>query len=379
MRKRCKIIMLLYLAAMPLAARGERFFNTWEASYGIGTPGPTASWLNYTSEIGAGVAMHNAKLTFGHQYHAGDFGEARKGLDYPVVGFSVSYLDYTHCHLTGKHSYRDWQSSFGRFLALSWHHSQNYLTSGSFSLRTSWDLGFAYNFNHHDEELPNLLFPMGGHLQVFIDMAMLAGVSTTHAAWSIGPHFIHASNSNTHEPNSGANNLGVTMSVRPLSPTSVTSRRSPGTDWHRRWYYDLMADLGFTRVEMHPQNLYGQGTLAASALWQYNPQSAMGAGLEVSYLPAGDRTGRTTYTGLSFVHTTWIRNWSLHGQVGCYLNARHPKMWDRMSRFYDRFGLRYHPFRPQAGQKVTPYIGLFSKGDGFIAQQLELSLGCCVF
>ena len=66
MKKRCKFIVLLCLMAMlPLAAHGERFFNTWEASYVLGTPGPTASWLNYKSTIGPGVAMHNAKLTIG--------------------------------------------------------------------------------------------------------------------------------------------------------------------------------------------------------------------------------------------------------------------------------------------------------------------------
>lgn len=379
MKKRCKIVMLLCLAAMPLSAHGERFFSIWEASYGLGTPGPTASWLNYKSTIGPGVAMHNAKLTIGHQYQAGDFGEARKGLYYPVVGFSVSYLDYTHCHLTGKGSLGDNRTDFGRFLALSWHHSQNYLTNGDFSLRTSFDMGFAYNFRHHDETMPNLLFPMGGHLQFFVDMAMLAGFDAPYAQWSIGPHFIHMSNSNTHEPNSGVNNLGVTLSVRPHGREALPSYRSAGVDWHRRWYWDVMADMGFTRVEEHPLNLYGQGTLALSALWQYNLQTAIGAGLEVSYLPAGDRTGRTTYAGLSFVHTTWIRNWSIHSQAGIYLNGKHPKMWDRTSRVYERIGLRYHPFRPQAGRKVSPYIGFFTKGDGFIAQQLELSVGCCVF
>lgn len=382
-----KIITWLSLAVMPLVAHGERFFNVWEASYGLGTPGPTASWLNYKGTIGPGVAMHNAKLTIGHQYQDSDFGKARKGLYYPVVGFSISYLDYTHCHLTGKGALGDNRTSFGRFVALSWHHSQYYLKGERFSLRTSWDLGVAYNFMHHDEELPNVIFPMGGHLQVYLDMAMLAGFDNPLAEWSIGPHFIHMSNSNTHEPNSGANNLGVTLSMRPHWHDSSSGERSSRlvsdgifpTGWHRRWYWDVMADLGFTRKEQHPANLYGQTTLAVSALWQYNPQSAIGAGLEGAYLPGGDRTGRATYAGLSFVHTTWIRNWSLHGQLGCYLNGKHPKMWDRTSRFYERLGLRYHPCKPQEGRIMSPYIGLYSKGDGFIAQQLEISVGCCLF
>lgn len=391
MNKRSKFIVLLCLAVMPLVAHAERFFDTYEVSYGLGTPGPTASWLNYKGDIGPGVAMHNAKLSIGHQYGKEDFGEARKGLYYPTVGFSLSYLDYTHCHLTGKNIYSDAHYDFGRFLALSWHQSQYYLANKNIRLRTTWDLGFAYTFNHHDESMPNVIFPMGGRVMVFIDMAVLAGFQTSHAEWSIGPHFIHMSNSNTHEPNSGANNLGVTLSVKPVGQKSVNSavqrwthdntlpEQSHGNSWNHRWYLDATATMGLTRVESHPENLYGQPSVSLSALWQYNPQSAIGVGIEASYLPVGDRTGRKTYTGLSFVHTTWIRNWSLHGQAGCYLNGKHPKMWDRTSRFYERFGFRYHPFRQQAGRKLSPYVGMFSKGDGFIAQQLELSVGCCVF
>lgn len=385
MKKRCKIILLLCLAVMPLAVRAERFFNVWEASYGLGTPGPTASWLNYTSEIGPGVAMHNAKLTIGHQYRAGDFGEVRKGLYYPVVGFSLSYLDYTHCHLTGKNNYRDWRYNFGRFLALSWHHSQYYLAKDNFRLKTSWDMGLAYAFNHNDAELPHLLFPMGGRIMVYIDMAVMAGFQTPHAEWSLGPHFIHMSNSNTHEPNSGANNLGISLNVKPTfhsnrgDKQSLLPERAIGSTWSKRWYLDAMTSFGITRVEDNPEKQYLQTTLALSALWQYNPQSAIGAGIEASYLPVGDRNGRTTYTGLSFVHTTWIRNWALHGQVGCYLNGKHPKMGYGTSRIYERFGFRYHPFRPQADRKLSPYFAIYSKGDGFIAQELELCVGCCVF
>lgn len=366
---------------LPLTVRGERFFNVWEASYGLGTPGPTASWLNYTSEIGPGVAMHNTKLTIGHQYQAEDFGEARKGLYYPTIGFSLSYLDYTHCHLTGKHNYSDWRYDFGRFLALSWHHSQYYLAKDDFRLKTSWDMGFAYAFHHHDENLPNLLFPMGGRMMVYIEMGVQAGFQTSCTEWSIGPHFIHMSNSNTHEPNSGANNLGVNLSIKPACHKThdVLPQQAAGTNWSRRWYLDAMYSLGLTRTDTEPETLYQQSTIALSALWQYNQQSAIGAGLEATYLPIGDRNGRKTYAGLSFVHTTWIRNWALHGQVGCYLNGKHPKMGYETSRIYERFGFRYHPYQPKAGRKFSPYIAIYSKGDGFIAQELELCIGSCVF
>mgnify|MGYP003337564170 CR=1 FL=1 len=184
---RGRILLLLFL--LPTLVRAERFFNTWEASVGVGTPGFTASWINYLSEVGPGVAMYNAKLSIGHQYGAQDFGPARKGFYYPVVGFSLNYLDYSHCQLTGKHNYSDHRYDFGRLLALSWHHSQNYLATEKFRLRTSWDMGIAYSFNHYKKELPNLLLPIGGRVMMFLDMALLAGFQTSRYEWSIGPHF----------------------------------------------------------------------------------------------------------------------------------------------------------------------------------------------
>ena len=397
MKKRCKTIVLLCLLAMPLTAHGERFFNVWETSYGWGTPGPTASWLDYISEIGPGVALHNAKLTIGHQYDSQDFGDARQGFYYPVMGFSLSYQDYTHCHLSGKFNYTGEHYNWGRFLALSWHHSQYYVASGKFRLRTLWDMGFAYNFNHHDESLPNILMPMGGHLQIYLEMGLLASIQTRRYEWSIGPHFIHNSNSNTNEPNSGINNLGVTLSVRQGAGSLSSSRSfdaSKSRDFetsmprslegstartHPRFYLDLMGGLGYTRVEMYPQNLYGQFNFCGAALWQYNPHSAIGLGYDASYLPRGDRDDRQFYQGLSFVHTLWMRQWAIQGQVGAYLGPRHPIMWKDYSRVYERLALRYHFVRPTRDHKLSPYISFGVKGDGFVAQQLETSIGVCVF
>ena len=115
---------------------------------------------------------------------------------------------------------------------------------------------------------------------------------------------------------------------------------------------------GYGKVYFEDPNSAVQITMMADAMYKIDPNNGIGVGLDYYHNDNPDRTDRKDYIG-----------------AGIYLNGKRPIKYKGTARIYENVGYKYVMFRHKT---ISPYIGFYTKGNGFEAEQMSFALGCTI-
>ncbi len=381
--------LLLLQAGATLCAQNETksgpIFDQWEVLYTAGSPWGTSEWRSVDNTVYTGKFTHMMQLSMLHQFRGNSYGAATAGYRYPAMGVYLQWLDFSHLRMRGKEpkvpADRHW--SYGQIASFGFVLHQTCWVHGRWSGHIKMQDGAAYVFDpvyekYGSEVVSTMAKPWQFLLGAgwYFDYAM-----SDRSVLSFGPQFTHMSNSGLDTYNTGINNFSLSVAYRyqarphttqpPVCRTTDALVERDGTVFRPHLYGSVMAGLGGVFFE-YSEHSNGQLTMMADLMYRLRPSHGLGMGIDYYHCSQPDRCGRTDYVGMGVKYDHWWGGFVLHVQGGIYLNDRRPIKWKGLSRFYENIGYKYVFRRTQS---VSPYIGAYSKGNGFNAEQLCFAVG----
>ncbi len=375
--------------------------NFIELTYEGGTPLKSTATMKQMMQQGY---TSSVVLTWGHQYTEEDFGTITGRRYYPSVGVSVAYSNYSRVRMVPTHPGDNHPiSDFGHFVAVAPSFTHYHQVDGNWRLKSVVENGVAYAF-HPYNRVSNPNSSIGGHFQIYFSYGIFSCLRWGDYEVSAGPQFTHYSNSGTYRPNNGVNNVAVSLRLKraTLHDIPESDPLKPENQFQPYLFLAFNINGGFHTFkesealyrERHPEEPYLKsptvyGDLNLSTDLMYRPKSYMSYGVGVDFFYRGgyevqrdyyetlqNRDAlshlQRLYLGLALKHETYIRNFAIQINVGCYLNDQHLVSLGSFTRIYERIGLRYY-FNSE--EWVRPYIGYYIKGNLFTAEQFEGCVG----
>ena len=108
-------------------------------------------------------------------------------------------------------------------------------------------------------------------------------------------------------------------------------------------------------------------------MYKIDPNDGIGVGFDFYHNDSPDRTNRKNYVGAGIKYDRWFGPFVIHVQIGSYLNGKRPIKYKGTARIYENFGYKFVLFRQK---RVSPYLGIYTKGNGFEAEQMSFAMGC---
>lgn len=375
------ILLPPYGGGLGVGLSGLLFASDWSITYGAGSPFGATEWREVSTTDFTQRFTQMLQLSFSHQLTGNEIGAATAGYRYPSIGAYLQWMDYSHLRMQGHEplisSSRKY--SYGQIASFGWTLAQPCWTHGRWSGSLKLENGAAYVFDpvYTADGVATLAKPW----QILVGVGWYFAYEYEAGEVTIGPHFTHMSNSGLGTYNTGINNFSLCLGYRHLgkrSPRRCPEERSmlerDGTPFHPHYYTSVVAGLGGVFFE-HSERANGQMTLMADAMYRLRPSHGLGLGLDYYHCAQPDRCGRTDYLGAGVKYDHWWGGFVLHVQMGAYLNAMRPIKWKGMSRFYENIGYKYVFFRHRP---VAPYLGIYTKGNGFNAEQMAFSIGAMI-
>jgi len=387
-------ILALLVASCTLLAQEEkhRLFDVWEVAYASGSPfglaeHRTLSGIEFTQKY---TQMWQVSLM--HQFKGRELGAATKGYRYPAIGAYFKWLDYSRL------SFRGDGQLHGKVLIPESEHF-DYGQIGSFGLvldQYTWNKGAWRGHIHLENGAAYVFDPVYAYQgyavtlakpwQIFIgvgyffdyQIASKSGKNLGEVA--LGTQFNHMSNSGMSNYNTGINTFALSVRYRHTAQNYVQRCSEEdalierdGTRFKPHFYTSLTTGLGC----LYSDNFYSCGmmSLLTDAMYRITPTHGMGLSLGFWHQALPDRSGKRDYLGLSYKYEHWWGAFSFHTDIGAYLNGKRPIKYKSQSRIYQQLGIKYVFLRDA---KVAPYLGLYSKSNGFNAEAMLFSLGAIV-
>ena len=387
--KLCILTSLLLLTAGATAygqrqtgQKRHRLINEWEVSYGAGSPFGATEWREVKSSTFTEKFTQMWQLNVCHQFTADDFGAAPADFYYPSIGFYVQWLDYSHLRIQGNPpDFPETKTAdYGQIASFGWTIHQYFWSKGKWRAHLNLENGAAYVFSPHYEtgswvtlSKPwQILVGIGGYLdrQVGSDGEL-----------SIGPQFTHLSNSGLGAYNTGINNFSLVLRYRHKDLPDIQRcrpsealREKDGSRFRPHLYGSVMAGLGGVYFE-YSEVPNGQLTVMADVMYRLNPNNGLGLGFDYYHNAIADRTGGRDYYGVGVKYDHWFGPFVIHVQGGVYVGPARPIKWKDLSRIYENIGFKYVLLRRH---HVAPYLGIYTKGNGFNAEQMCFGMGVVV-
>lgn len=365
----------------PLGGGAVLLASDWGVTYGAGSPFGAVEWREVPNTDFTQKFTQMLQVSFSHQLKGDEIGAATSGYRYPSVGAYLQWMDYSHLRMQGheplvpsSHRY-----SYGQIASFGWTLHQTCWTHGRWSGQLKIENGAAYVFDPvYVKEGKEVVATLANPWQILVGVGWYFAREYGDGEILLGPLFTHISNSGLSSYNTGINNFSFALGYRHRAPRD-THRCPPeralkerdGSLFRPHYYTSIVAGLGGVFFE-HSERANGQLTLMADAMYRLRPTHGLGLGLDYYHCAQPDRCGRTDYLGAGFKYDHWWGGFVFHLQVGAYLNAMRPIKWKGMSRFYENIGYKYVFCRQKP---VAPYLGIYTKGNGFNAEQMAFSIG----
>ncbi|MBP5679610.1 MAG: acyloxyacyl hydrolase [Bacteroidales bacterium] len=359
------------------------FFDQYEVLYTAGSPLGTSEWRNIDNTVYTNLFTQMVQVSALHQFKGRELGAATAGYRYPAIGFYLQWLDYSHLRMHGKEPLvpASKKYSYGHIASAGLVLHQTCWTNGPWSGHIKMQDGAAYVFDPVYEKYgKEVIATMAKPWQFLLGVGWYFDREVgQHGVLSFGPQFTHMSNSGLGEYNTGINNFTFSLAYRyqvhrnqPICAPEEALLEKDGSTFRPHLYYSCMAGLGGVFFE-YSQKANGQLTAMADVMYRLSPTHGLGMGIDYYHCAQPDRCHRTDYVGMGVKYDHWWGGFVFHVQGGVYLNDRRPIKWKGMSRFYENIGYKYVFCRTR---QVAPYIGVYTKGNGFNAEQMAFSLGC---
>lgn len=381
------VLFLLFLSVIgrpslaATGAKGHRLINEWEVSYGAGSPFGATEWRAVKNSEFTQKFSQMWQVNFSHQFTADEYGAAPADYYYPSIGGYVQWLDYSHLRIRGVEPEfpATKTADYGQIVSFGWTIHQYCWSQGPWRAHLNIENGAAYVFSPH-YEVGNWV-TLSKPWQILVGLGFYFDRDCRGGEISLGPQFTHLSNSGMAAYNTGINNFSLCLRYRHKSLTEIQRCRPDqarinrdGTTFRPHLYGSMMVGLGgvFFEYSQHPN---GQLTIMADAMYRLNPNNGLGIGVDYYHNANPDRTGHREYVGLGLKYDHWFGPFVIHVQGGAYLNEARPIKWKGTSRIYENIGVKYVLFRHRP---LSPYLGIYTKGNGFNAEQMAFGLGMTI-
>lgn len=380
------VTLLLLLCSAPIVSTAQEaqkrwFFNQWEVSYGAGSPFGTTEWRNIKTTRFTQKFSQMWQVNISHQFTAENYGAASAGYRYPAIGAYVQWLDYSHLRIEGKGGKisSDRKYDYGQIVSVGWTLHQYCWTHGKWRGHINLENGAAYVFD--PVYTSDLVATLAKPWQILVGVGWYFDRECPGGEIAIGPQFTHISNSALASFNSGINNFSLSIRYRHKSlreiqrcPANQALINRDGTRFDSHFYGSFMAGLGGVYFESH-KHACPQLTVMADLMYRLSPTHGLGLGIDYYHSTEPDRTEVNNYVGAGIKYDHWWGPFVLHLQIGMYLNGKRPITWKGETRFYETIGVKYVLSR---NRRLSPYAGIYTKGNDFNAEQMAFSVGMMI-
>lgn len=359
----------------------HRLINEWEVSYGAGSPFGATEWRALKNSEFTQKFSQMWQVNVCHQFTADEYGAAPVDYYYPSIGAYVQWLDYSHLRMRGKEpAFPPTKTAdYGQIVSFGWTLHQYCWSQGPWRAHLNLENGAAYVFDP-TYEVGNWV-TLSKPWQILVGFGFFLDHDCAGGEWSVGPQFTHLSNSGLGAYNTGINNFSLCLRYRHKDlretqrcrPKQALTNRD-GTRFSPHLYGSVMLGAGgvFFEYDYEPNLQYN---VMADVMYRLNPNNGLGLGLDYWHNEVADRTGRREYVGLAVKYDHWFGPLVVHLQGGAYLNDRRPIKWKDESRIYEHIGFKYVLFRTRP---ISPYVGIYTKGNGFDAEQMTFGVGMMI-
>gem|GEM_PF-6576554 len=383
---------LLTLSFVLLLAEGDAYsqlrkeakraplINEWGIGYGAGSPFGATEWRSVKNSEFTQKFSQMWQLNIGHQFSSKDYGAAPKGYYYPTLGMFFQWLDYSHLKIRGVDPIipKSKSADYGQIATFGITLHQYCWTSGRWRGYLNQETGAAYVFNPV-YEVPSWV-TLSKPWQIFVGFGWFFAYEVKGGEIAFGPQFTHLSNSGLANYNTGINNFSLSLRYRHKTLKEIQKCKpeealieKDGRKFRSHFYGSVMA--GYGKVYFEDPNSAVQITMMADAMYKIDPNNGIGVGLDYYHNDNPDRTDRKDYIGAGIKYDRWFGPFVIHVQVGSYLNGKRPIKYKGTARIYENVGYKYVMFRHKT---ISPYIGFYTKGNGFEAEQMSFALGCTI-
>jgi hypothetical protein len=352
--------------------------NEWEIGYGAGSPFGATEWRSVKNSEFTQKFSQMWQVNFGHQFTSKDYGAAPKGYYYPSLGMFFQWLDYSHLKIRGVEPIFPVTKTadYGQIATFGLTLHQYCWVSGKWRGSLNHEMGAAYVFDPV-YEVPSWV-TLSKPWQIFVGFGWFFGYEIKGGEIAFGPQFTHLSNSGLANYNTGINNFSLSVRYRHKALKEIQKCRpeealieKDGRRFRSHFYGSVMA--GYGKVYFEDPNSAVQITMMADAMYRIDPNNGIGIGVDYYHNDNVDRTDRKDYIGAGIKYDRWFGPFVIHVQVGTYLNGKRPIKYKGTARIYENVGYKYVMFRQKT---ISPYIGFYTKGNGFEAEQMSFALGC---
>lgn len=384
------LLVFLSVSLFPaLAQEGKhRVFDVWEVAYGAGSPfglaeHRTLSGIEFTQKF-----TQMGQVSFMHQFKGRELGAATEGYRYPAIGAYVKWLDYSRLSFRGdgkQHGQicipKEEHFDYGHIGSVGWVLDQYTWNKGRWRGHLHLENGAAYVF-HPIYAYNGYAVTLAKPWQIFIGCGYYFDYQVCNdGELALGTQFNHMSNSGMSDYNTGINTFSLSLryrhTARPVverckKEDALTNR--DGTLFKKHLYSSITTGMG----SLYSDNFrHSTGMLAVSAdaMVRLSPTHGMGLGLDFWHQAQADRMGRNDYVGLSYKYDHWWGSFAFHGHIGAYLNGKRPIKYKSLSRIYQQLGFKYLFLRDS---RIAPYLGIYSKANGFNAEAMTFAVGAVV-
>ncbi len=379
-----RFVVVLWLFTMGHALQAgdsgskHSLINEWEFAYGAGSPFGATEWRAVKNSTFTQKFAQMWQVHFAHQFTAEDFGAAPSNFYYPSIGGYFQWLDYSHLRIRGvEPTFPETKTAdYGQIMSFGWTIHQYTWAKGKWRTHLNIENGAAYVFSPTYEE--GNWVTLSKPWQILVAIGFYLDREVRHGEVSVGPQFTHLSNSGLGAYNTGINNFSLCLRYRHKKLTDIQRCRpeqaltnKDGTPFRSHFYGSVMLGAGgvFFEYDQTPNLQYNA---MADLMYRLNPNNGLGLGLDYWHNVQADRTGRTEYVGLAVKYDHWFGPFVIHLQGGAYLNEKRPIKWKEESRIYEHIGFKYVMMR---NRRISPYLGIYTKGNGFNAEQMTFGMG----
>lgn len=359
-------------------SKREPLINEWGIGYGAGSPFGATEWRSVKNSEFTQKFSQMWQLNIGHQFSSKDYGAAPKGYYYPTLGMFFQWLDYSHLKIRGVEPIipQSKTADYGQIATFGITLHQYCWTSGRWRGYLNQETGAAYVFNPV-YEVPSWV-TLSKPWQIFVGFGWFFAYEAKGGEIAFGPQFTHLSNSGLANYNTGINNFSLSLRYRHKTLKEIQKCRpeealieKDGKRFRSHVYGSLM--VGYGKVYFEDPNSAVQITMMADAMYKIDPNNGIGVGFDYYHNDNPDRTNRKDYIGAGIKYDRWFGPFVIHVQVGSYLNGKRPIKYKGTARIYENVGYKYVMFRHNT---ISPYIGFYTKGNGFEAEQMSFAIGC---
>ncbi len=353
------------------------FINEWGIGYGAGSPFGATEWRSVKNSEFTQKFSQMWQVNIGHQFTSRDYGAAPKGYYYPTFGMYFQWLDYSHLKIRGvEPTIPSTQTAdYGQIASLGITLHQYCWTSGRWRMHFNHEGGAAYVFNptYGKSNWVTLAQPW----QIYLGFGWFFDYEVKGGEISFGPQFSHLSNSGLANYNTGINNFSLCVRYRHKSLKEIQKCKPEealieknGQRFKSHFYGSIMT--GYSKVFFENPNSAIQFTMMADAMYRIDPNNGIGIGIDYYHNDHVDRTDRKDYIGAGIKYDRWFGPFVVHVQIGTYLNGKRPIKYKGTARVYENVGYKYVMLRQK---RISPYIGIYTKGNGFEAEQMSFAAG----